>query len=78
MTLLVDTGASTVVLKPADAERAGIDTTKLSYTVAVDTANGTTYAAPVRLRPSPSAPSSCTTSMPSSRSPEALRKTCSV
>lgn len=50
MTLLVDTGATTVVLKPADAERAGIDTTKLSYTVAVDTANGTTYAAPVRVR----------------------------
>lgn len=49
-TLLVDTGASTVVLKPADAERAGIDTSALSYTVAVQTANGTAYAAPVRLR----------------------------
>jgi aspartyl protease family protein len=50
MTLLVDTGASTVVLKPADAERAGIDTRDLTYEVAVQTANGTTYAAPVRLR----------------------------
>jgi aspartyl protease family protein len=50
MTLLVDTGASTVVLKPADAERAGIDTRNLSYTVPVHTANGTTYAAPARLR----------------------------
>lgn len=50
MTLLVDTGATTVVLKPAEAERAGIDTAKLSYTVAVDTANGMTYAAPVRVR----------------------------
>ena len=49
-TLLVDTGASTVVLKPADAERAGIDTKSLAYTVAVETANGTAYAAPVRLR----------------------------
>ena len=50
MTLMVDTGASTVVLKPADAERAGVDLDKLSYTVAVDTANGMTYAAAVRLR----------------------------
>lgn len=50
MSLMVDTGASSVVLKPADAERAGIDLGKLSYTVAVDTANGTTYAAAVRLR----------------------------
>jgi aspartyl protease family protein len=49
-TMLVDTGASTVVLKPADAERAGIDTRKLDYTAAVHTANGTAYAAPVRLR----------------------------
>jgi len=50
MTLLVDTGASTVVLRPADAERAGIDTQSLDFTVPVHTANGTTYAAPVRLR----------------------------
>jgi aspartyl protease family protein len=50
MTLLVDTGASTVVLKPADAARAGIDVDSLSFTVAVQTANGTAYAAPVRLR----------------------------
>jgi aspartyl protease family protein len=50
MTLLVDTGASTVVLKPSDAARAGIDIDKLKYSVAVHTANGTTYAAPVRLR----------------------------
>jgi len=50
MSFLVDTGASTVVLKPADAARAGIDTSRLSYTVAVQTANGTAYAAPVRLR----------------------------
>lgn len=50
MTLLVDTGASTVVLKPSDAERAGIDTGDLDYTVPVHTANGTAYAAPARLR----------------------------
>ncbi len=50
MTLLVDTGASTVVLRPADAQRAGIDTGNLDYTVPVHTANGTTYTAPVHLR----------------------------
>ncbi len=50
MTLLVDTGATTVVLRPADAERVGIDTSNLNYTVPVRTANGTTYAAPARLR----------------------------
>ena len=48
--MLVDTGASTVVLKPADAERAGVDTKALAYSVPVQTANGTAYAAPVRLR----------------------------
>jgi aspartyl protease family protein len=50
LSLLVDTGASTVVLKPADAERAGVDTKALSFTTPVSTANGTTYAAPVRLK----------------------------
>ena len=49
-TMLVDTGASTVVLKPADAERAGIDVSNLPFTAPVSTANGTTFAAPVRLR----------------------------
>jgi aspartyl protease family protein len=50
MLLLVDTGASTVVLKPADAARAGVDTSELSYSVPVHTANGLAYAAPVHLR----------------------------
>ena len=50
MLLLVDTGASTVVLKPADAARAGVASRDLSYTVPVQTANGLTYAAPVHLR----------------------------
>ena len=48
--MLVDTGASTVVLRPADAERIGIDMRRLTFTVPVQTANGTTYAASVRLR----------------------------
>ncbi len=50
LTMLVDTGASTVVLGPADAKRIGIDMEKLRYTVPVQTANGTTYAAPIRLK----------------------------
>jgi aspartyl protease family protein len=50
LTMLVDTGASTVVLKPGDAQRLGFDPEKLRYTVPVQTANGTTYAASVRLR----------------------------
>ena len=48
--MLVDTGASTVVLKPADAQKIGINLDKLRYTVPVQTANGTTYAAPYRLK----------------------------
>jgi aspartyl protease family protein len=50
LSMLVDTGASTVVLKPADAQRLGIDIERLRYSVPVQTANGTTYAASVRLR----------------------------
>ncbi len=50
LTMLVDTGASTVVIKPADAQRLGIDPERLRYSVPVQTANGTTYAAHVRLR----------------------------
>jgi aspartyl protease family protein len=47
--MLVDTGASTVVLKPTDARRLGIQVDRLDYGVPVQTANGTTYAAHVRL-----------------------------
>jgi len=50
LSMLVDTGASTVVLKPGDAQRLGIDVERLKYTVPVQTANGTTFAASVRLR----------------------------
>jgi aspartyl protease family protein len=50
LNMLVDTGASTVVLKPSDAQRLGIDVERLRYTVPVQTANGTTFAASVRLR----------------------------
>jgi aspartyl protease family protein len=50
LSMLVDTGASTVVLKQSDASRLGIDTGNLRYSVPVQTANGVAYAAPVRLR----------------------------
>lgn len=50
ITMLVDTGASSVVLRSTDAERAGIDTAGLSYVVPVQTANGTAFAARVRLK----------------------------
>ena len=48
--MLVDTGASTVVLRASDARQIGLDLARLSYTVPVQTANGTAYAAAVRLR----------------------------
>ena len=48
--MMVDTGASTVVLKPTDARAAGINVNSLSYTVPVRTANGTAYAAAVRIK----------------------------
>ena len=46
---LVDTGASVVVLSERDAERVGIDTATLSYSVPVNTANGIARAARVTL-----------------------------
>lgn len=49
LNMMVDTGATTVVLKAADAKAAGIDVRKLTYSVAVQTANGTAYAASIRL-----------------------------
>lgn len=46
---LVDTGASTTVLDPDDARRAGFDPVALSYTRIYRTANGTVSGAPVRI-----------------------------
>jgi clan AA aspartic protease (TIGR02281 family) len=48
--MLIDTSASIVALKPADAQRLGIDVDRLKYTVPVQTTGGTTYGAQVRLR----------------------------
>jgi aspartyl protease family protein len=50
ITMLVDTGASSIILKSSDAQRIGFNTASLAYTVPVQTANGTAFAAPIRLK----------------------------
>jgi len=47
--MIIDTGASTVVLRHRDAKRLGIDIGSLRYTVPVQTANGSSYAARIYL-----------------------------
>ncbi len=49
ITMVVDTGASSIVLRPEDAKAAGIDIDSLSYSAPVMTANGRTFAARVQL-----------------------------
>jgi aspartyl protease family protein len=49
ISMVVDTGASSIVLRPEDAAKIGIDLKRLSFTVPVATANGRTLAARVRL-----------------------------
>jgi aspartyl protease family protein len=46
---LVDTGASSIVLSPADAQRIGFDPASLHFTGFAETANGTVRTASVRL-----------------------------
>ena len=46
---LIDTGASEIVLSPADAARIGLDTRSLRFTFAAQTANGVGFGAPVTL-----------------------------
>ena len=50
MQMLVDTGASTVVLRPEDGRLLGFEVDQLRYVVPVQTANGTTYAASIHLK----------------------------
>jgi clan AA aspartic protease (TIGR02281 family) len=45
--MLFDTGASVVALRAEDAERIGINMTRLRYSATVKTANGTTEVAPI-------------------------------
>jgi len=47
--VVLDTGASSVVLTHDDAKAAGLPLDLLNYTVSIDTANGRTRAAPVTL-----------------------------
>ncbi len=47
---LVDTGASLVVLSPADARRLGFDLDRLAFTQLTETANGLGRGAPLTLR----------------------------
>ncbi len=47
---LVDTGASDIVLSPADAERTGFAPSELTFNMRYQTANGTGWGAPVTLR----------------------------
>lgn len=49
ITMLVDTGASTIVLKASDARRLGLSMDHLAYTVPVQTANGLAYSAAVSI-----------------------------
>ncbi len=48
--MIIDTGATTVVLRTLDAQQIGIDTEKLTYSVPVETANGSAFAAPIKLK----------------------------
>jgi clan AA aspartic protease (TIGR02281 family) len=50
VTFLVDTGASHTILNRDDAERLRLNGGRLRYSVPFESANGTTYAAPVTLR----------------------------
>jgi aspartyl protease family protein len=47
--MIVDTGASTIVLRNEDAKKLGVNMRSLHYTVPVQTANGSSYAARVQL-----------------------------
>ena len=49
VSMVLDTGASSVVLTHDDAKAAGLPLDLLDYTVGIDTANGRTRAAPVTL-----------------------------
>lgn len=50
ISVLVDTGATTVALSFEDARRAGIRLSDLDFSIPVNTANGTVQAAPVVIR----------------------------
>ncbi|MHA1189899.1 MAG: retropepsin-like aspartic protease family protein [Alphaproteobacteria bacterium] len=47
--VMVDTGASMVALRQSDAARAGLQVSRSDFTMALSTANGTSYGAPLML-----------------------------
>nr|WP_321483366.1 TIGR02281 family clan AA aspartic protease [uncultured Cohaesibacter sp.] len=49
LSMLVDSGASAVVLTKSDAEAIGVDTASLNYIAPVSTANGRAFTAPIVL-----------------------------
>ncbi len=49
ITFLVDTGATDIALTEEDAKKLGFNISKLKYTQKYSTANGISYAAPVRI-----------------------------
>lgn len=49
ITFLVDTGATNIVLPPADAKKLGLDINQLKFTQRFTTANGTVQGAPITL-----------------------------
>ncbi len=49
LSFLIDTGATSIILSPADASRIGIDLSTLRYTTITQTANGLGRSAPYRL-----------------------------
>jgi aspartyl protease family protein len=46
---VIDTGATSIVLSPADAQRAGIDPATLDYSLPTETAHGTGFGASARV-----------------------------
>ena len=50
MDCVIDSGATTVMLRASDAEKAGFDIKALTFNTPIETANGTGYAATVQLR----------------------------
>ena len=76
--MLVDTGASMVALSREDAERIGIDLSRLTYSMTVMTANGRGRAAPVTLDQVAIGPTSATMSQPASPRTAGSTRACSA
>ena len=78
ISMIVDTGASSIVLRPEDARKAGIDPDTLTYRIPVMTANGRTVAARVLIDKVAIGPLDRTKVEALVARPGALPKACSV